>query len=68
MKHVTHWINGAPYVAPEAVAQPDRVGAALSALRDSVSSAFSTTTRTVALMPRNTACAQTWSRSTSAAS
>jgi malonate-semialdehyde dehydrogenase (acetylating)/methylmalonate-semialdehyde dehydrogenase len=34
MKHVTHWINGAPYVAPEAEAQPDKVGAALSALRD----------------------------------
>ena len=34
MKHVTHWISGAPYVAPEAQAQPDKVGAALSALRD----------------------------------
>ncbi|MDH4016511.1 MAG: CoA-acylating methylmalonate-semialdehyde dehydrogenase [Actinomycetota bacterium] len=34
MKHVTHWINGAPYVAPEGEAQPDKVGAALSALRD----------------------------------
>ncbi len=34
MKHVTHWINGAPYVATEAPAPADRVGAALSALRD----------------------------------
>ncbi len=34
MKHVTHWINGAPYVATEAEVPADKVGAALSALRD----------------------------------
>ena len=34
MKHVTHWINGAPYVATEAAVPADRVGAALTALRD----------------------------------
>jgi malonate-semialdehyde dehydrogenase (acetylating)/methylmalonate-semialdehyde dehydrogenase len=34
MKHVTHWINGAPYVAPESEVPADKVGAALTALRD----------------------------------
>ena len=34
MKHVTHWINGAPYVATEAEVPADKVGAALTALRD----------------------------------
>ncbi len=34
MKHVTHWINGAPYVATESEVPADRVGAALTALRD----------------------------------
>ncbi len=34
MKHVTHWINGAPYVATESEVPADKVGAALTALRD----------------------------------
>ncbi|MCU0301481.1 MAG: CoA-acylating methylmalonate-semialdehyde dehydrogenase [Candidatus Nanopelagicales bacterium] len=40
MKHVTHWINGAPYVrpavehAPASAAAADRIAAGLTALRD----------------------------------
>ena len=34
MKHVTHWINGAEYVATESEVPADKVGAALTALRD----------------------------------
>jgi len=34
MKHVTHWINGAPHTESEPQAPRDRVGAALSALRE----------------------------------
>ncbi len=34
MKHVTHWINGGPYVAPEQQPSPDVVSGALASLRD----------------------------------
>ena len=34
MKHVTHWINGGPYVAPAVEEPADKVSATLTALRD----------------------------------
>ena len=34
MKHVTHWIDGALYVAPPAEPAPDGVGGALTTLID----------------------------------
>ena len=32
MKHVTHWINGGPYVEASAEPAPDRVSAAIGTL------------------------------------